>query len=272
MVPESSPPPAGPAVPPPKYRVRFRKAGDLRLVSHHDLMHCCERMFRRAALPVPFTHGFNPRPRMWFAQSLALGIVGGNEVLELELTDPLPATDVLDRLARQCPPGIEIRSVRRLEGRASARVRRAFFRLPLADSVADLSDRVARFLQRPDCWLERTRPQRRRINIRPYVSELSAGPDGLDMALWISANGAARPDEVIDALGLGDRLAAGAVLERTDLELYDELPEGTPGPPDLPPTAAAEEPTEEANDTPDDDRPGATRPTAIVTGPLSFDS
>jgi hypothetical protein len=71
-----------------KYRVRFRKAGDLRLVSHHDLMHCFERMFRRAKLPVPSTQGFNPRPRLWFAQSLALGVIGLNEVLELELNEP----------------------------------------------------------------------------------------------------------------------------------------------------------------------------------------
>src|SRR5437868_12937696 len=66
-----------------KFRVRFRKAGDLRLVSHHDLLHCVERMFRRAALPVSATQGFNPRPRVSFAQSLALGVIGLNEVLEL---------------------------------------------------------------------------------------------------------------------------------------------------------------------------------------------
>ena len=70
-----------------KFRVRFRKAGDLRLVSHHDLMHVFERMFRRADLPLRATQGFNPRPRMWFALSLALGVAGLNEVLEFEIAD-----------------------------------------------------------------------------------------------------------------------------------------------------------------------------------------
>src|ERR1043166_5046546 len=84
-----------------KYRVRFAKAGDLRLVSHHDLMHVCERMFRRADLSIPVTQGFNPRPRMWFALSLALGVAGRNEILELELNEPLSEDEVERRLRGQ---------------------------------------------------------------------------------------------------------------------------------------------------------------------------
>src|SRR5208337_354493 len=86
MVPEpSAASPPTPAAPEPepvreKVRIRFRKGGDLRLVSHHDLMHVFERMFRRAALPFHPTEGFNPKPRMAFALSLALGIVGCEEV------------------------------------------------------------------------------------------------------------------------------------------------------------------------------------------------
>src|SRR2546425_13270004 len=83
-----------------KFRIRFRKADDLRLVSHHDLMHCFERMLRRAALPMIHTQGFHPHPRMTFALSLALGVVGGAEVVELELEPGLSAESVHERLAR----------------------------------------------------------------------------------------------------------------------------------------------------------------------------
>src|SRR5687767_6489255 len=83
-----------------KYRLRFRKAGHLRLVSHHDLMHCFERMLRRAALPLCTTQGFHPQPRMVFAQSLALGVVGSEEVLELEMSEVLTPEDVHARLAQ----------------------------------------------------------------------------------------------------------------------------------------------------------------------------
>src|SRR5579863_6449798 len=93
-----------------KYRLRFRKVDSLRLVSHHDLMHVFERMLRRAGLPLCTTQGFHPQPRMIFAQSLALGVAGNNEVLELELKESFPPAEVHDRLARQAPPGIDILS------------------------------------------------------------------------------------------------------------------------------------------------------------------
>ena len=73
-----------------KMRFRFRKDGALRLLSHHDLMRCFERMLRRAALPVRQSQGFHPKPRLIFALSLPLGVIGCEEVAELELEEVLP--------------------------------------------------------------------------------------------------------------------------------------------------------------------------------------
>ena len=64
---------AGPAS---KVRLRFAKGGSLRWLSHHDLMRAFERMLRRAALPFRRTQGFHPHPRLVFALSLPLGVVG----------------------------------------------------------------------------------------------------------------------------------------------------------------------------------------------------
>jgi radical SAM-linked protein len=272
----AAPPLPGAAAPRAKYRVRFRKAGDLRLVSHHDLLHCFERLFRRADLPVPFTQGFNPRPRLWFAQSLALGLVGLNEVLELELTAPLPADELARRLSAHCPPGLFILSVKPIDPRASARVRRARYRLSLAGPAppptTDLSVRCDAFLAQAHYWIERTRPHRRRLDIRPFVSELQPCDGGLEMALWVTPYGAARPEEVVEALGLAEWLRAGAVMERTDLELADEVPDAGPLPAGLPTRPGGEEPSHEEGTDRAEDRPQAARPTAIITGPLSFDS
>ena len=49
-----------------KFRLRFEKAGVLRLLSHHDLMRVLERMLRRAGLPFKSTAGFHPGPRIVF--------------------------------------------------------------------------------------------------------------------------------------------------------------------------------------------------------------
>ena len=209
-----------------KYRIRFCKGGDLRLISHHDLMRCLERMLRRVALPFHSTQGFNPKPRMVFALSLALGIVGCAEVVELGLDVELPPDELHARLAQQAPPGLEIISVQRIDPRQSARVRRVSYRLPLPPGRdRDLGDKIAAVLASPHCWVERTRPQPRRLDVRPYLRGLHFDTQALVIDLWVVPNGAARPEEVLELLGLSDLLKDGAVLERHLLELHDEIQE-----------------------------------------------
>jgi radical SAM-linked protein len=210
-----------------KVRLRFRKDGDLRLVSHHDLMTCFERMLRRAGLPFHSTEGYHPKPRLVFALSLALGVVGADEVADLELDAELPPEEIHARLAAQAPPGLEIRSVQTIDRRAKAHVVSVTYRVNLTPPT-DLPARSASLLAATESWVERTRPQARRFNLRPYLRALRLLPAALEMDLWVTPTGAARPDEVLAALGLADVLAAGAVLERTRLELRDDNP--TPGP------------------------------------------
>src|SRR5271165_6159956 len=88
-----------------KFRLRFAKCGDLRLVSHHDLMRCLERMLRRARVPMASSQGFNPRPKMTFALALGLGIEALREVVDLELTEPWTPSELLARLEACAPPG-----------------------------------------------------------------------------------------------------------------------------------------------------------------------
>ena len=132
-------------------RFRFRKDGALRLLSHHDLMRCFERMLRRAALPVRQSQGFHPKPRLVFALSLPLGVIGCEEVVELELDEILPPEEVRERLVRQAPPGLEILSLRRIDFKAGAQVRSLTYRIALP------ADRRRRPPPRtPSCWPRRS--------------------------------------------------------------------------------------------------------------------
>jgi radical SAM-linked protein len=208
-----------------KVRIRFSKSGHLRLVSHHDLLRCFERMLRRADLPFRSTKGFNPHPRLVFALSLPLGVVGREEVVELELDQTLPTEEIHHRLAHQAPPGLEILSVRRIDPKITAQVTSFCYRLPLpAERRAAVQEKATALLATSECWVERTRPERRRVNVRPFVKELRVGAGFVDMDLWMTPGGTARPDEVAGLLGVRDLLDAGAVLERCRLELNDETP------------------------------------------------
>ena len=71
-----------------------------------------------------------------------------------------------------------------------------------------------------EVWAERERPRPRAVNIRPYVESLTVADDGPGDLLWVTQAGSARADEMAAAVGLADP----PLIERTDLELSDEVP------------------------------------------------
>ncbi len=219
-----------------KVRIRFQKYATLRLLSHHDLMRTFERMLRRAQLPFRSSNGFHPQPRLIFALSLPLGVLGRNEVVELELTQPLEPTEVLARLQAQAPTGLHFHTAKRIPPKASAVVRRAIYQLAVPrDEEVLCAERCQSLMNEPECWVVRSRPQPREVNIRPYLRQVHVRGDRLELDIWVTPTGSARAEEVIDLLGARAWLEAGAVLERTWLELRDEcaLDAGDPEP-DLP--------------------------------------
>jgi radical SAM-linked protein len=209
-----------------KVRIRFCKSGDLRLISHHDLMRTFERMLRRAGLPYHSTSGFNPKPRLVFASPLPLGVQGAEEVVELELDETLPPEEVCRRLASQAPAGLEIRSARRVAPGTTAHVCLARYRIPLPPGrYPDLSQRIGQLLDQPSCLVERRQPRVRRIDVRPFLAALRVTGEALEMDLRVTPGGTARPDDVLGLLGLAELLRNGGVLERTGLDLEDETNE-----------------------------------------------
>ncbi len=206
----------------PKVRLRFAKRGDVRLVSHHDLMRCLERMLRRAALPMAYSQGFNPRPKVVFPLALGLGIEGRREVVELELAEPMGPSDVLRRLAAVAPEGFDFMEAEPAPERRASQVAAARYALevPEADR-AGTATALDRFLA-STCWpYVRRRPQRTvEVDLRPFVLDARLDADGpLEFRLKVDPSGSARPEEFLEALGLRGLIDRGAVVVRADVEL-----------------------------------------------------
>lgn len=220
-----------------KLRLRFAKAGLLRLISHHDLMRCIERMLRRAAIPFKSTAGFRPAPRLVFALSLPLGVVGRDEVVELELTEPRDANDILHTLNEQAPQGLAFTRVRVVPPSATARVRRVVYELPVpAKDQPRIAEQVAHWLSQPAIWVERLKPTAKRLNIRPYIRGITV-TTSVALDVWVTQDGTARAEELLRLLGLDDWPDRGTILERTMVELRDEVAsvDANDVPPDGPP-------------------------------------
>lgn len=207
----------------------------MRWLSHHDLLRTFERMLRRAELPIHHTNGFHPHPRVVFALSLPLGVVGRAEIVEIELDEVIEPDVVHARLAMQCPPGLHVVQTRRIPVSSSAKVVGLCYAVQVPpERYAALRDRIDAVLAAQEVWADRVRPPRRRLDIRPFLRDVRLdGESGwLEMELHLRPEGTARPDEVLTALGLEDLTEAEAVLERARLNLQDEdTPDPIPGGP-----------------------------------------
>ncbi len=90
------------------WRVHFSKTGMLRYLSHQELMTSIVRAMRRAALPVAYSTGFHPHPKISFGPALSAGIEGLNEYFDIELNNSAPSSDLVLRLNTALPEGIII--------------------------------------------------------------------------------------------------------------------------------------------------------------------
>jgi radical SAM-linked protein len=206
-----------------KVRLRFAKCGDLRLVSHHDVMRCLERMLRRGRVAVAATQGFNPRPKITFALALGLGIEGRSEIVDIELLEPLEPAALLAKLKPVAPPGFEWIDASPLPDNAPPpRPRTVEYTMPVLDERRLLARSQLQLLLASSSWpFTRRRPNREStFDLRPELVAAELTAEGLlRFRLKVSPDGSARPEELLEALALRDMLDQGAVLTRTDVEL-----------------------------------------------------
>jgi radical SAM family uncharacterized protein/radical SAM-linked protein len=94
-----------------RLRVWFGKQGAMALVSHLDLMRLFDRVIRRAGLPIAFTGGFHPSPRIAIASALALGATSSGEIVDFELTEPVEVETFRQKLVKELPTDIPIYKV-----------------------------------------------------------------------------------------------------------------------------------------------------------------
>lgn len=203
-----------------RMRIRFRKAGDLRLISHRDLARLWERMFRRAQLPLAMSEGFHPKARLSFPSALALGIEGWDEVLEVELSEAVAATEVQQRLAAEAPPGLQLTQAEWLApGTPKAQILRATYEIAIPpERTAQVAQAVAELLSRDAHWM--TRPGRDApVEIRSGIEHLELAADRLRMILRHSHEASVRPRDILSALNLSDLETSGPPLARTRVEL-----------------------------------------------------
>ena len=101
-----------------RFRVWFGKVGDMALVGHLDLLRLFDRVVRRADLPISFTGGFHPNPRISLANALPLGVTSTGEIADFELTELIDVADFRQKLVATLPENIPVYRVEPIDLKA----------------------------------------------------------------------------------------------------------------------------------------------------------
>ena len=97
-----------------KYRLQFTKYGDMKYVSHLDLIRLFTRIFHRADLPICYSEGFNPHPKMAVLLPLSVGFESACEYIDVEFRDGVGMLDCMKKLKGKLPLGMEIPQITQL--------------------------------------------------------------------------------------------------------------------------------------------------------------
>ncbi|AVQ73351.1 hypothetical protein MTo_03116 [Microcystis aeruginosa NIES-1211] len=106
-----------------RIRVWFGKIGEMALVSHLDLVRLFDRVVRRAAIPISFTGGFHPGPRISIANALSLGATSSGEIVDFELTKVIDLETFKQQLSAQLPADLPVYQVEEIPLNAPAATR-----------------------------------------------------------------------------------------------------------------------------------------------------
>jgi radical SAM-linked protein len=196
--------------------VRYAKRGRMRFASHRDIARAVERGVRRASLPIAYSAGFSPHPKISYAGGAPTGTASEAEYLEISLTSPCAASDVRQRLDAALPDGIDVIEVQELSGKpggdSALRPEGSQWRVVLPGvSPGDAARAVQAFLAAPSVGVERlTSKGMRRLDARAAVVALELDRRAMleqDVGCAIlrmvvrHLTPAVRPDDILAALG-----------------------------------------------------------------------
>ena len=209
-----------------RLRLRYAKRGRLRFTSHRDFSRAFERALVRARVPMAYSSGFNPHPRISYVGASPTGAASEAEYLEVGLAREMDPDDVRRVLDESLPPGLDVLEVVTAHGGSLAdRMEASLWRITLTGvEPEEASDAVARFLAADEVTVERmTKRGLRSFDCRAAVVRLEvvddpAGQVGCAILQVVlrHATPSVRPDDVLAGLRevTGLHPGSGALLER----------------------------------------------------------
>lgn len=193
-------------------RIQYKKIGNMKFLSHLDMVRLVERGLRRASLPLKFSQGFNPHPRISFAAPLSVGVSSDYELVDIELTETIDLESLQSEFNKHFPTGIQFVRGRFIEKSNS-----------LMSMVSDCSYAVTlvtepglapTFAKVTEIMMDKAEiksmkrgkdKKMKEVDIRPLIKELSVlevQEDQVTLRIKVAAgsNGSVKPEAIITAI------------------------------------------------------------------------
>ena len=209
-------------------RIRYTKQGRIRFVSHRDVARLFERAMRRLHLPVAFTEGFSPRPKLSFGLALTVAHESEAEYLDVELTQAIDLESLPIELTAALPDGFVVEAAIAIEP-GCASLQQAIVSCEWSIEIfgaaePEICAAIERVMAAPELPMERIRKGKPTVaDVRPALLHLEVvGPtsDGVELAAHLATESVSlRPAELVDLLGTD--LIEGKVRRRKQWMIVD---------------------------------------------------
>ena len=193
-------------------RITLSRGEDVKYISHLDLMRLWERALRRAAIPIAYSQGFSPHPKLSLAAPLPIGVTSGGELMDIVLRRRVSPYFFIKVVSQQLPPGIDISGVEQVSltlPSLQSQMRQAEYRVGVETEMRpeEVEGALNSFLAREHLpWQHRRDREVRHYDLRSLVDSLWIEGWGqswctLGMRLRSDSSATGRPEQVVAALG-----------------------------------------------------------------------
>lgn len=186
-----------------KLRLRYAKRGPARFTSHRDFGRALERALRRAEIPMAYSSGFHPHPRISYANASPTGAASEAEYVEIGLSEVCDPDKVMAALNEVLPTGFEFTAVAEAKRESLTELLQAAdweIVVPGADPEL-IASAVEQLLALPECTVERmTKNGLRSFDVRAALVSLAVTSEGTVALRSVHQTPLVRPDDVVQAL------------------------------------------------------------------------
>ena len=179
-------------------RIKFSKVGSLQFISHLDLNRTMKTVMIRAGIPIKYSEGFNPHPKMVFALPLSVGAESVTELLDFKITRPMPKAELIARLNNAFPPEMRVLDAYQPDSKFVS-IRYAEYEL---ENDEDFS--VEPLDQGEIVLMKRTKSGEKMTDIKPMIHSYKKEGNKLTCVLSASPDQYLNPDYIAKVLGIPD--------------------------------------------------------------------